>query len=101
MSKPARASQVALAIGLGLAALPIVLVSVSRAHTPPVKAEPASSQARLAHAGPGGEGSIASIEPAQLIAGVTDTFCLVYTATRPMAEIGATRASRPCPPHNW
>jgi hypothetical protein len=90
MAEHRRVSRLSLALGLALAGLTLLLLGMSRAQTPVHPVVPAALRAPAI-----GEGGIAAFTSRQLSAGVTDTFCLVYTATSPITTTGGIRVVDP------
>jgi len=89
MTRHRRVSHLSLALGMALAGPAFLLLGMSYAQGPAQTAAPAAVSAAST------EGGIATIEPSRPTAGVTDTFCLVYTATQPIAETGGIRIVDP------
>jgi len=79
-----------LALALAAIALALLLAGVSRAAPSGVAAPPRVARAPSAD----GDG-LAAFTPPHLHAGLTETFCLVYTATSPIATDGAIRVVDP------
>ncbi|MGD2146234.1 MAG: beta-galactosidase [Anaerolineae bacterium] len=94
MRERQRASRVSTAVGLAVVAVAMLLVGMSRARTLAPSDEPAAGPESRA-AATEAEGGIASFTPDRLTAGVTDTFCLIYTATQPIVGTGGIRVVDP------
>jgi len=89
------ASLVSVAVGLALAVIALTIVGMSRPETTAISAAPVRAPLGPVEAESDGEGGIATIEPARLTTGVTDTFCLVYAATQRIADTGGMRIVDP------
>jgi hypothetical protein len=90
MAEHRRVPSLSLALGLALAGVTFLLLGMSRAQTPIHPDVPA-----VVRASASSEGGIAAFTVPQLSAGVTDTFCLVYTVTSPITMTGGIRVVDP------
>jgi hypothetical protein len=90
MAEQRRVSHLSLALGLALIGLTSLLLGMSRAQSAVRPALPAAERAAATT-----EGGMAAFSVPRLSAGVTDTFCLVYTATHPIATTGGIRVIDP------